>query len=247
MPPPGPPTPPYKVSGHLTRNGDVYSYTDFKGTIGNTDIAGDARHELREPRPLPTATLKSRRLDLADLGPPVGLERRRAASTPSGAKPTPAVLPPGKVFPEGDFNLERLNAMDADVRLKADSLRIPEQVPLEDFSTHIKLNGGVLLLDPMNFGFAGGDLVSTITLDARSNPISAKASIDLRRIRLGKLFPTIERLYNSAGLLGGQIRLAGRGNSVSDMLATSNGTVTAGMAGGTVSELGVWLAIRQEG
>ena len=234
-----PETPAYKISGHLTRSGDAYAYTGFKGTIGNTDIAGDARYELREPRPLLTATLKSRRLDLADLGPLVGLQRR-ATATP-GAKATPAVLPPGKVFPEGDFNLERLNAMDADVQLTADSLRIPEQVPLEDFSTHIKLNGGVLVLDPMNFGFAGGDLVSTLTLDARSNPISAKASIDLRRVRLGKLFPTVERLNNSAGLLGGQIRLAGRGNSVSDMLGTANGTVTAGMTGGTISELGVWL------
>ena len=88
--------------------------------------------------------------------------------------------------------------MDADVQLTAATLKIPEQIPLENFSTHVKLNGGLLVLDPLNFGMAGGNLVSTITLDARSNPIAAKASIDLRRVRLGQLFPTIDTIKNTS-------------------------------------------------
>lgn len=240
-----PDTPAYRITGRLTRDGDVYAYNGFKGTIGNTDLAGDARFELRRPRPQLTMTLNSRSLDLADLGPLIGLPRRQgtAATTPAAkSKPTPAVLPSGKVFPDNDFNLEKLNAMNADVRLSAATLKIPEQVPLENFQTHLKLNDGVLVLDPLNFGMAGGNLVSTITLDARSNPIAAKASIDLRRVRLGRLFPTVDTVKNtSTGSLGAQIRLAGRGNSIADMLDTANGTINAGMAGGRVSELSVWL------
>ena len=244
-----PDTPPYRITGRLIRDRDVYTYENFNGVIGNTDLSGDARYELRQPRPMLTATLKSRSLDLADLGPLVGLPPRAGASaapTPAAkGKPTPATpakLPPGKVFPDNDFNLEKLNAMDADVRLNAATLKIPEQIPLENFFTHLKLKEGVLVLDPLNFGFAGGDIVATITLDARSNPIAAKASLDLRRVRLGQLFPTLETMKNtSTGSLGAQIRLTGRGNSIADMLATSNGTIAAGMAGGRVSELGVWL------
>lgn len=245
-----PDTPPYRITGRLVREGDVYSYTGFSGVIGNTDLAGDARFERRKPRPLLTATLKSRSLDLADLGPLVGLPPRPGAGaapqvakgTATPAKSTPAKLPSGKVFPNNDFNREKLNVMDADVRLNAAALKIPEQIPLEDFHAHLQLNNGVLVLDPMNFGLAGGDLVSTITLDARNNPIAAKASIDLRRVKLGELFPTLETAKKtSSGSLGAQIRLAGRGNSVSDMLATADGSINAGMAGGRVSELGVWL------
>ena len=245
-----PDTPPYRATGRLVREGEVYTYTGFSGVIGNTDLAGDARYERRQPRPLLTATLKSRSLDLADLGPLIGLAPRTnsgapAASpkpTPTPAKAAPAKLPTGKVFPDNDFNLQKLNAMDADVRLTAATLKIPEQIPLDNFSTHLKLTNGLLVLDPLNFGMAGGNLISTITLDARNNPIAAKASIDVRRVRLGKLFPTVESIKNtSTGTLGAQIRLAGRGNSISDMLATSDGTITAGMAGGRVSELGVWL------
>lgn len=245
-----PDTPPYRVAGRLVRDGEVYSYTGFSGVIGNTDMAGDARYERRNPRPMLTATLKSRSLDLADLGPLIGLAPRAAPSppssapktTPTPAKAAPAKLPAGKVFPDNDFNLQKLNAMDADVQLSAATLKIPEQIPLENFSTHVKLNGGVLVLDPMNFGVAGGNLVSTVTLDARNNPIAAKASIDLRRVRLGQLFPTIETIKNtSTGSVGAQIRLAGRGNSIADMMATADGTMNFGMAGGRVSELGVWL------
>ena len=240
-----PDTPPYRITGRLIRAGNVYTYDNFNGVIGNTDLAGNARYELRQPRPMLTATLKSRSLDLADLGPLVGLPRREGPSAvppAPGKSGPPAKLPPGKVFPSNDFNLEKLNAMDADVRLNAATLKIPEQIPLENFFTHLKLNEGVLVLDPLNFGFAGGDIVATITLDARSNPIAAKAALDMRRVRLGQLFPTLETLKNtSTGSLGAQIRLAGRGNSVADMMATSNGTIAAGMAGGRVSELGVWL------
>ena len=251
-----PDTPPYRATGRLVREGDVYTYTGFSSVIGNTDIAGDARYERRKPRPLLTATVKSRSLDLADLGPLVGLAPRTSASTPpvapkatpTPAKAAPAKLPPGKVFPNGDFNVQKLNAMDADVQLTAATLKIPEQIPLENFSTHVKLNGGLLVLDPLNFGVAGGNLVSTITLDARSDPIASKASIDLRRVRLGQLFPTIDTIKNtSTGSVGAQIRLAGRGNSIADMMATANGTMNFGMAGGRVSELGVWLVNLQGG
>ena len=79
-----PETPPYRVTGRLVREGEVYTYTGFSSVIGNTDLAGDARYERRTPRPLLTATLKSRSLDLADLGPLVGLPPRTECEHTAG-------------------------------------------------------------------------------------------------------------------------------------------------------------------
>ena len=79
-----PDTPPYRITGRLVREGEVYTYTDFAGVIGNTDLAGDARYERKKPRPLLTATLKSRSLDLADLGPLVGLSPRPGVTHTTG-------------------------------------------------------------------------------------------------------------------------------------------------------------------
>jgi uncharacterized protein involved in outer membrane biogenesis len=222
-----PDTPPYKVRGRLKRDGNTYTYSEFKGTIGGSDIAGDATYVLREPRPMLTATLKSQRLNLADLGPLVGAGRDAA--------------PDGPVLPRAEFNVEKLTTMDADVQLTAGRLHLETKVPFEDFHARARLNDGVLQLDPLRFGFAGGDLAGTVTLDANQQPLAGKANVDLQRVRLARLMPDIDKAKLSTGTLGGQVRLAGRGNSVGALLGSANGTITAGMAGGRVSELGVWL------
>ena len=246
-----PDTPPYRVSGKLERDGDHFRYQNFIGTIGNTDIRGDAEYETREPRPFLTATVTSRRLDLADLGPAVGL---RASRADTAADPAPgrsvrpgAQAPSERVVPAGNFNLPKLNAMDADVRLTAASLSIPEQIPLENFSSRIGLRAGVLTLDPLNFGFAGGELQSAIVLDARSDPIAGSMVMNMKRVRLSELFPTVERMKQSGGRLGAQLRLKGRGNSVAELLGSANGSITAGMAGGRISEFAVWMVNLQGG
>src|SRR5690606_33922519 len=37
-----PPTPPYTLDGHFTRDGEVWFYNDFNGTVGDSDLSGDA-------------------------------------------------------------------------------------------------------------------------------------------------------------------------------------------------------------
>lgn len=247
-----PETPPYRFTGRLRRDDDHYSYREFTGSIGNTDISGDARYEMRQPRPMLTAQLKSRRFDLADLGPLLGFEPRMSndqENSPSASRAAgvAAEQSSGRVLPQKDLNRQKLNVMDADVQLTAASLQIPEQIPLENFTAQIHLAGGVLKLNPVNFGFAGGNMVSAITLDARKDPIAGKLSLDMKRVRLAQLFPTVQRMNQSGGRIGAQVRLAGDGNSIAELLASSNGTVTAGMAGGRISEVAVWLVNLQGG
>ena len=233
-----PDTPPYQARGRLKRDDSMYAYENFTGKIGASDIAGTARYELRKPRPILSADLRSQTLALADLGPVVGLQSR---GTEPGSAKRAVDASGGKIFPDHPFNLEKLNSMDGDVKLAATHLRLPEQVPLENFKVHAKLDAGVLNLDPMTFGFAGGDIVSKVVLDARNDPIAADISADFKRVKLSELLPTLDKVKQSGGSLGAQVRLKGRGNSVAAMMGTANGTVAAGMAGGRVSELAVWL------
>lgn len=252
-----PDTPPYRARGRLKRDGDLYSYEDFRGTIGATDIAGSARYELRPSRPLLTADLRSRRLDVADLGPVVGVPPKSGAASATGGSPASTRTErhtPGaartqsrdrsrtdRVLPDKAFNLEKLNSMDADVRLAATRLAFPGQVPLHDFATRARLESGVLTLEPLNFGFAGGEVVARLKLDGSRQPFAGAVFADFKRVRLNQLLPNVERLKDSSGALGAQVRLEGRGNSVAALLGTASGSVTAGMAGGRVSEFAVWL------
>ena len=72
---------PYTVSGHLQRMGSLLEITDFKGTLGNSDIHGIVSIETAHERPLLTADLATRRLDIKDLGPTLGSRTKAAPSS----------------------------------------------------------------------------------------------------------------------------------------------------------------------
>ena len=75
-----PNTAPYTVSTHVSREGSLLKLTEFRGTLGNSDIHGDLSIETAVQRPLLTADLATRLLDIKDLGPILG---SRQAKTPS--------------------------------------------------------------------------------------------------------------------------------------------------------------------
>lgn len=231
-----PSSPPYRISGQLKRNGAVFRYEEFDGIIGKSDVSGTASYTANTP-PTLKMVANSKQLDLADLGPLIGLKPKRVAaskSTSNDAAPTNA---PGKVLPNQAFRLERLNAMNADVTLVAGKLLRPGDVPLEDMRVHLRLDSGQLTLMPLEFGFSGGKIAANVTLDGRQNPIAAQAEIDLRNIKLRQLMPDSKMMRNSAGTVGARIRLRGNGNSVAGMLATADGEASLAMAGGELSGL----------
>lgn len=216
-----PTTSPYATSGHLVRDDGVVLYENFTGKVGESDLAGTLRVDTNGERPVMTGDLKSKVLDLADLGPVVGTGRSRK----SGA------------LPDAPFDAKRWKSVDADVKLAAGTLRRPEQLPLDNLSTRIRMQDAVLTLDPLEFGTAGGRLAGTIRLDGRGETIKGDANIRVQKLQLAKLFPTVEVTQASVGNLSGAIQLSGTGNSVARLLGSANGKVGLFMDGGHVSEL----------
>ena len=69
---PAPSTPPFDVTGRLERHGKVWSFTDAKGRVGDSDIGGEISMDLGQERPKVTGNLSSRNLDYEDLAGFVG-------------------------------------------------------------------------------------------------------------------------------------------------------------------------------
>jgi AsmA protein len=221
-----PSTPAYTTSGHVVREKNVIRYEKFTGKVGESDLAGTLEFDTGGARPLMKGDLRSKVLDLADLGPVVGTHQPRKSG----------------VLPDAPFDAKRWKSADADVKLRAGTLRRPEQLPLDDLSTRIRMQDAVLTLDPLEFGTAGGKLGGTIRLDGRQETIKGDAKIKLQKLQLGKLFPTVKVTQASAGDLSGAIELAGTGNSVARLLGASNGKIGFYMEGGRVSELIMQMA-----
>ena len=231
----------YATEGHLLHSGRTWRYEKFSGRIGDSDIAGTLQVDTGGKRPAMKADLVSRLFDFADLGPLIGARpgsvqaAKQAASSPSkAAAPIPAQA---RVLPDMPFKADRWDSVDAEVALKAGTIRRAKELPLEDFVTHLSLRDSVLRLDPLNFGVAGGHLDAVIALDGRKDPIQAHARVRARNILLAKLFPTVELSKTSIGQVNGEFDLAGKGNSVGGMLASSDGKVGLVIAGGEISRL----------
>lgn len=122
---PLPASPPYKLRGHLVLQGEHYTMDDLAGHIGSTDVSGKGSYLRREPRPLLTAELHSKRLDIADLGPLIGVQTKETGGKPAVSQPETrdrssatakqATVDPGHLLPDGSFDGSRLQKIDADV------------------------------------------------------------------------------------------------------------------------------------
>ena len=111
--------------------------------------------------------------------------------------------------------------MDADVEFTGKRIVHSARLPFNDLYTHVVLTDGVLSLEPLRFGVAGGNLDAQIRLDGRTEPLEGRAKLTARKFKLKQLFPTLERMKTSFGELNGDADLVGRGNSVAKLLGTA--------------------------
>src|SRR5919197_2310711 len=204
-----PETTPYMTRGRLVKGDKMIRYEKFTGRVGESDLAGTLQFDLGGKRAFMHGDLESRVMDLADLGFVVG---------------TSEPLEKG-VLPNMPFDSDRWDSIDADVRIKAGSIKRPKQLPLERLAAHIVMRDKVLTLEPLEFGIAGGKIAGTVKLDGQKDPIAATANLRVSDLSLPKLFPTIKEGQASIGDINGLIELAGRGDSVHEMPGSSNGQV----------------------
>ncbi len=240
-----PSTPPYKLRGQLSKRGQVWDATQIQGVLGKSDLAGEMSFDKSQKIPLLTGKVRSKLLDFEDLRPVIGLPVKssatvatnRATSANATGQKTVPVGTSRKVLPTATLDLAKLKAMNADVIYSALDIRHVEELPLDKGSVHVKLDDGVLRLEPLALGVAGGALAGRITIDVNVVPAAFDTTFDLRAVQLNKLFPTIERTKSSFGKVSGQVGLKGRGNSVAQMLGSASGDVAVLMGKGELSNI----------
>jgi uncharacterized protein involved in outer membrane biogenesis len=239
-----PSTPPYTLDGRFTRDGTTWRYDGFSGIVGDSDLGGSASVTVGRARPLLKADLVSKRLDFDDLAGFVGAPPEtggREASNPEQKAESAELAADARLLPDTPYDLTKLRAMDADVRLKAQRVNAPG-LPIEDMDAHLLLDAGLLRLEPLNFGVADGDIRSTVQMDAREDTIRTRATIAARRLDLAKLFPDVVLTRDAIGRIGGDISITGTGNSIADILGSADGDIALGMGQGRISNLLMELA-----
>ena len=235
-----PDSPPYNIAGHLKHEGNDWHFSGFKGKVGDSDLAGNVTYSKVKPRPLFKAKLRSNLLDLDDLGPLIGAPPKTGPGETASAEQkarTAQRQVSQRILPDTEFKTQAWGKMDADVYLDAKRVQRPKQLPLDALQAHLILRDSVLHLQPLNFTMADGRVTSDIRLDPHEKPMRAVMKVDVQGLDLKQLFPTVKSMEEAFGTLYGRADLVGRGQSVAQMLGTSDGKAQFAVDGGNISAL----------
>ncbi|HEX9158912.1 MAG TPA: AsmA family protein [Rhizomicrobium sp.] len=225
-----PGTPPYRISGSLVRDGALYRFEHFSGTVGASDLGGSLSVDVSGDVPAIRGSVASRSLAFADLGALFGSERgiSHAASAPG-------------LLPDTRLHVDRLRHTDAEVDFTAAAER-SRDFPLRGLATHISLENGVLLLKPLAFDFPRGRIAGFIRVDAR-RPL-AVTTLDARvtGARIEQFFHSPEKTLS--GALAARAVLKGTGNSVREAAFSADGALTAVVPEGRIRRsIAEWLGV----
>lgn len=231
-----PNSPPYRLSGHLVRNGKIYDLTGAAGRVGVSDIEGRLQVDTTNKRAYLDADLTSKSLDWADLGAIFGAPGLSKAATPQQKAAIKTVVASSpRLLPDATLKIDQLRAMDADVTFHATSIKAPG-LPLQNLSVTGNLDEGVLKLSPLTVGFPQGALTGTIVLDGRKDTPVTSVDMRLSNVRIEQFLPETSGQKPVEGTLQARAKIVGAGNSIQKAAGASNGQITAVIPGGQIRQ-----------
>jgi uncharacterized protein involved in outer membrane biogenesis len=240
---PGPPTPPYKISGKLERDPGVWKFVKTRWHAGDSDLAGDIFIDQRKKPEFLTARLVSNNLAFKDLAPLIGAPPGKGTQNAKQAQTQARLEATGNLFPNTPLHVEKLRAMNMDVTLEARKVVAPAYLPVQALSFRVLINNGVAKVNPLKLAVLGGGAITgELGVDAHADTPKVHASLRGDAIELKTFFRNSRFFDTTQGKVQGAVNLVGVGRSLAQVMGSANGHVEIASTGGSVSSLMVSLA-----
>lgn len=240
---PLPSTPPYRLAGHLVKNGREWRIGQLQAKLGDSSASGEASF-VQQERPLIKATLAFDLLDFDDLGPLIGVPPKTAPGETASAeqrRETRKMKAEKRSFPNKPIDTSGWRRMDAEFRFSSARVLHAPALPVTSVQANVDLKNGVLRVQPLELGVAGGTIRSSVELDGRASPLRAASETSFSGLQLPKLFPTVKQLRNAAGAMHGRAKLDMRGSSIAGLMGSADGRFSLAVNGGRISNLALEL------
>ncbi len=231
----------YRLRGQLVKHGEEYRFTRLTGGAGNTDLAGTltitngARIHLE-------SVLATKSLDIVDAAPFIGYNPDIVESKGAVAAAAATGAGPQRLMPDANLPIETMRLFDADLKWTIGIVK-SKNIPISNVDLTLDLERGRLALSPLTFAMARGNVSSDVVFDTRSRPSAVSYDIRLAPTPMGRLlkgYGLVEA--GTTGTIKGRIELKGRGDSIHDSLATSQGRIAFVMPSGALTVRNVQLA-----
>jgi len=242
-----PNTAPFDLRAHIRRDGLRFAVTDIAGKVGESDLHGKLDIDASRKRPSMTGELVSDQLRMKDLAASLGgktakggnsldAKAEKTAATkgaPPPEKEAPAD-PNARLFPDAHLQVDRVRAMDADVRFRAKSIEAGT-VPFKQVAFRIKLDAGVLALDPFAFEMPQGRLSGDARIDARKDIPKVHIDVRIKDIQLDQLKGKAPDAQPPlGGVMQARMVVNGTGDSVHRVMSDADGMLTIILPNGEV-------------
>ncbi len=233
-----PKTPAYSIAGSLDYAAGSVRFAHVAGKVGSSDLEGEFGIDTTQQRPVLTADLQSRLVDLKDLGGFIGAQPGDASKGTKAAAPAANT---GRVLPNDPISLPKLNVADVHLKYRAGRIEGRSQ-PLDNMRADLNIVNGEVKLTPLAFGLGKGQITSTIDLAEQGQGVKANVATDFQRIDIGRLLASAGA-GQGAGIIGGRAVIQGTGRSFAEILGHGNGELKLYMgSGGNLSALLVDLS-----
>jgi len=240
---PGPPTPPYKISGKLERDPGVWKFVKTRWHVGDSDLSGDIVIDERKKPEFLTAKLVASTLAFKDLAPLIGAPPGRGTQNQKQAQTQQQLEASGDLFPNVPLQMEKLRAMNMDVTLDARKVVAADYLPVQALSFRVLITNGVAKVNPIKLAVLGGGAVTgELGIDARTDTPKVHANLRADAIELKTFFRNSRFFDSTQGKMQGAVNLTGVGRSLAQVMGGANGHVEIASSGGSVSSLMVSLA-----
>lgn len=216
-----PNTPAYRLSGALNRNERIWTFKDFDGRVGASDLSGEVRIDSAE-RLRVDAQLTSRRLDIDDLAAVLGA---RTQTNAAGTDTEAPVAVGGKLLPDATLQTERLQTMDGTLTYRAAAVKAND-FDVRAVNLGADLKDGILKLDPISFNFNRGEMNGTARIDATKTTPYSTVDLRLAGYPLESIIPARNGSVPLSGRALGRAKLEGPGASIHDFAAASKGSLS---------------------
>ncbi|MGE3747027.1 MAG: AsmA family protein [Sphingomonadaceae bacterium] len=231
----------YHFTSQLTRTGDAWRFRRLKGAFGESDLAGEMTVSQPNNRLRIDANLKSRSVDIVDVGPFVGYDVSRLAEQGKAGAVTRVAGTP-RVLPDAQLRVDALKSFDAHVDYAVRDVRAPN-LPVSNIALTLDLDNSLLKLSPLTMGMSRGHLASDIIIDARQRPVVTDYDIRLAPTPMGTLLAGWGVAQSgTSGVVKARVKLRGVGDTVHDSLAASDGRIAIILPRGTMWTQNVQLS-----
>jgi uncharacterized protein involved in outer membrane biogenesis len=192
---------PFEMAFRATDIGlKAYRLSDFKATLGRSDISGSIDVNLVKKTPLITAKLLSKKIDLRPYLPAFG---NSSSSDP--------------------LLFGALKHAEGTVTIQADRFLLL-RVALNHLTAKITLKGGRLTIRPIKAAIGGGKFNGRLTIKPRRKAATVTTQLKIEDCNLGYMLKGLNITDTLDGTLNADINLKGQGRSMATLMAGLDGS-----------------------